>query len=107
MQRQQAGVAGQVGARDLLEHAEAHHADAGDGHAVEPQAVAHEAAPSGRRAGVGGAEAVDHHVVAVLVLAQRLEVDLDLHRRWRSRPGSPERIDCTRGPSGRSTWATP
>ena len=39
------------------------------------------AAPdAGRRADVtGGAEAVDHHVVAVLVLAQRLEVDLDLH----------------------------
>ena len=77
VQGEEAGVAGQVRAGDVLVHAEADHADAGDGHAVELQAVAAHAAPR-RRGVVGGAEAVDHDVVAVLVLAQRLEVDLDL-----------------------------
>ncbi len=46
VQREQPGVPGEVGAGDVLEHPEAHHADAGDGDAVEPEAVLHRAPPA-------------------------------------------------------------
>ena len=62
-----------------LEHPEAHHADAGDRHAVEAQAPRHDPAPALVRRVAGGPEAVDHDLVAVRVVPQGLEIDLHLH----------------------------
>ena len=41
VQREQAGVAGEMQDRPILEHAERHHADAGDGDALELQSAPH------------------------------------------------------------------
>jgi len=47
VQRQEPGIAGEVRARRVLEHAEADHADPGHGDTVETQAVLHAAVPPG------------------------------------------------------------
>ena len=59
VEREQPGVPGQVRTGDVLEHAEADHADAGHGHVVELEAVLHaappvDAVPAGRVPAVGG-----------------------------------------------------